>query len=95
MIVREKWLGPERFVRVSYNPGEKGISIAVEIFTPDPRKKQYHKPKYWCRSASYGGSIESMRDRWLWRKDAEAISAILDEIESLNGISSDRRAAAS
>lgn len=57
MIVKRKWLDSESYVEVCYTPhwaDDDFGKLDVYWFKIDPRKAQYHKPKFWSRNHSHG-----------------------------------------
>lgn len=66
VITKQRWLSPDSYVEVRVEPNWgarhdchcKCAKVDVLIFTRDPRKLHYHKPKFRSRTSSHGWIIE-------------------------------------
>lgn len=100
MITRRKWIGPETYVEVRYQPNwsDDGLGLVeAYYFTRDPRKRQYHKPKYWSRYHIHALDDADWCSRGFYCRftKIEAVMIQLCRELGLGRTSSDRRAAAS
>lgn len=102
VITKKRWLTEDSYVEVRYRPRWFSANegrLDVYYFVRDPRKSQYHKPKYWSKGSTHMPVCSSFNisgnclfgGNGYYRK---AIVAAREIFKELRLTSSDSRAAA-